>query len=230
MRMSWLHQACLRAHASATTTGLSKAAEGREAASGLPWCSQTAPRRTTPTARTVSDEADRNRLLKGGKVPMRRGSAIRRHPSAALASTVAALAALAAMLVAPSARAAASGALRGVASNRCLDVLGADQANGTQLQTHGRWSGSNQQWTLTDDNQLTVYGDKCLDVPDHATEAGTRVRIWTCSGGANQQWRVNSDGTIVGVQSGLCLEAAGAGTANGTAVQIWTCNGGGNQK
>lgn len=41
---------------------------------------------------------------------------------------------------------------------------------------------------------------------------------------------MNSDGTVVGVESGLCLEAAGAGTANGTAVQLWTCNGGGNQK
>ncbi|GAA4964794.1 hypothetical protein GCM10023238_35510 [Streptomyces heliomycini] len=40
----------------------------------------------------------------------------------------------------------------------------------------------------------------------------------------------DSDGTVVGVQSGLCLEAAGAGTANGTAVQLWTCNGGSNQK
>ncbi|MFP8884270.1 MULTISPECIES: non-reducing end alpha-L-arabinofuranosidase family hydrolase [Streptomyces] len=161
---------------------------------------------------------------------MRRGSSIRRHPSAALAAAAAALAALAAMLVAPSAQAADSGALRGVASNRCLDVLGGEQADGTQLQIYDCWGGSNQQWTLTDDNQLTVYGDKCLDVPDHATEAGTRVQIWACSGGANQRWRVNSDGTIVGVESGLCLEAAGAGTANGTAVQIWTCNGGGNQK
>jgi hypothetical protein len=75
-----------------------------------------------------------------------------------------------------------------------------------------------------------VYGNKCLDVPGHATTPGTRVQIWSCSGGANQQWRVNSDGTIVGVESGLCLDVTGGATTNGTAVVLWTCNGGSNQK
>ncbi|MFF8952733.1 non-reducing end alpha-L-arabinofuranosidase family hydrolase [Streptomyces sp. NPDC014940] len=161
---------------------------------------------------------------------MRRGHLSRRHPSAALAAVAAALAALAAMLVAAPAQAASSGALRGVGSGRCLDVPGASQTDGTYLQLYDCWGGTNQQWTSTDSGQLTVFGNKCLDVPGHATTAGTRVQIWGCSGGANQQWRVNSDGTIVGVESGLCLEAAGSGTANGTAVRIWTCDGGGNQK
>ncbi|MER6035818.1 non-reducing end alpha-L-arabinofuranosidase family hydrolase [Streptomyces sp. NPDC001835] len=161
---------------------------------------------------------------------MRSRSFRRRHPSVVLAAVVAALAALAALLVAAPAQAASSGALRGAGSGRCLDVPGAVRTDGTYLQIYDCWGGTNQQWTSTDRNQLTVYGDKCLDVPGHATAAGTRVQIWTCSGGANQQWRVNSDGTVVGVESGLCLEAAGSGTANGTAVQIWTCNGGSNQK
>ncbi|MGC0374255.1 non-reducing end alpha-L-arabinofuranosidase family hydrolase [Streptomyces sp. SAI-229] len=161
---------------------------------------------------------------------MRRGSFSRGHPSAVLAAVVAALAALAAMLVVTPAQAASSGALRGVGSGRCLDVPGAERTDGTYLQLYDCWNGTNQQWTLTDANQLTVYGDKCLDVPGHATTAGTRVQIWSCSGAANQQWRVNSDGTVVGVESGLCLDAKDNGTANGTAVQLWTCNGGSNQK
>jgi hypothetical protein len=154
----------------------------------------------------------------------------RRHPSAALAAVLAALTALAALLVATPAQAASSGALRGVGSNRCLDVVGGVQTDGTALQLYDCWGGTNQQWTLTDAKQLTVYGNKCLDVPGHATTSGTKVQIWTCSGGANQQWQVKSDGTVVGTESGLCLEAAGAGTANGTAVQVGTCNGGSNQK
>ncbi len=154
----------------------------------------------------------------------------RRHPSAALAAVLAALTALAALLVATPAQAASSGALRGVGSNRCLDVVGGVQTDGTALQLYDCWDGTNQQWTLTDAKQLTVYGNKCLDVPGHATTSGTKVQIWTCSGGTNQQWQVKSDGTVVGTESGLCLEAAGAGTANGTAVQIGTCNGGSNQK
>ncbi|MFG1812055.1 non-reducing end alpha-L-arabinofuranosidase family hydrolase [Streptomyces sp. NPDC049040] len=152
-----------------------------------------------------------------------------RHLFAALASMFAAVGVLAAMLVANPAQAATSGALRGAGSGRCLDVPNSSQTDGTYLQIYDCSGGTNQQWTLTSGNQLTVYGSKCLDVPGHATTAGTRVQIWSCSGGANQQWRVNSDGTIVGVESGLCLDVTGAGTANSTAVELWTCNGGSNQ-
>ncbi|MEV1084368.1 non-reducing end alpha-L-arabinofuranosidase family hydrolase [Streptomyces sp. NPDC050211] len=161
---------------------------------------------------------------------MHRRSLSRRHPAAVLAAAVAALAALAAMLVASPAQAATTSAVRGVASGRCLDVPGASQTDGTFLQIWDCNGATNQQWTLTDNNQLTVYGNKCLDVPGHATTSGTRVQIYTCNGGPNQQWRANSDGTIVGVQSGLCLDVSGGGTANTTAVQIWTCNGANNQK
>lgn len=161
---------------------------------------------------------------------MRRRRSSRRQLSVVLTAAVAFVAALAAMLVANPAQAASSGALRGAGSGRCLDVQNAGRTDGTYLQIYDCSNGTNQLWTLASGNQLTVYGNKCLDVPGHATTAGTRVQIWTCSGGSNQQWRVNSDGTIVGVESGLCLDVTGAGTANGTAVEIWTCNGAGNQK
>ncbi|MCO5967906.1 non-reducing end alpha-L-arabinofuranosidase family hydrolase [Actinoallomurus soli] len=150
--------------------------------------------------------------------------------TAMLVMVVAGAVALAVTLVANPARADVTGALRGVGSGRCLDVLGQSQTDGTNLQIYDCWGGANQQWTSTSSGQLTVYGSKCLDVPNHATAAGTRVQIWTCNGGTNQQWRVNSDGTVVGVESGLCLDVTGAGTANGTAVDLWTCNGGSNQQ
>ncbi|GHE72781.1 non-reducing end alpha-L-arabinofuranosidase family hydrolase [Streptomyces capitiformicae] len=149
-----------------------------------------------------------------------------RHLSVLLAALVAS----AATLVANPAQAATSGELRGVGSGRCLDVPNASQTDGTNLQIWDCWGGTNQQWTLTDNNQLTVYGNKCLDVPGHANTAGTRPVIWSCNGGTNQQWRVNSDGTIVAVESGLCLDVSGGATANGTAVQLWNCTGGNNQK
>ncbi|RPF34999.1 non-reducing end alpha-L-arabinofuranosidase family hydrolase [Streptomyces sp. TLI_185] len=161
---------------------------------------------------------------------MGRRSSHRRRISAVFAAAVAVLVSLAALLVAVPAQAATTGTLRGVGSGRCLDVPGAGQSDGTFLQIWDCNGASNQQWTLTDSNQLTVYGSKCLDVPGHATTAGTKVEIWSCNGGANQQWRVNADGTVVGVESGLCLDVSGAGTANGTAVQLWNCTGAGNQK
>ncbi|REH26397.1 ricin-type beta-trefoil lectin protein [Kutzneria buriramensis] len=142
----------------------------------------------------------------------------------------AAMVAVGAMLGAGPALADVTGALQGVGSGRCLDVPNASRTDGTHLQIDDCSNAASQQWTSTDAGQLTVYGSKCLDVPGNATTAGTPVQIWTCNGGSNQQWRVNSDGTVVGVQSGLCLDVTGAATANGTGVEIWTCNGGSNQK
>ncbi|MEU0169669.1 non-reducing end alpha-L-arabinofuranosidase family hydrolase [Streptomyces iakyrus] len=157
---------------------------------------------------------------------MRKRGFSRRHLSVVLATLLAS----AATLVANPAQAATTSAVRGVGSGRCLDVPGANQTNGTNVQIWDCHGGTNQQWTLTDDNQLTVYGDKCLDVPGHATTAGTRPVLWSCNGGTNQRWRANADGTVVAVESGLCLDVSGGATANGTAVQLWNCNGGSSQK
>ncbi|MEW2115201.1 ricin-type beta-trefoil lectin domain protein, partial [Streptomyces sp. NPDC005474] len=129
----------------------------------------------------------------------------RRNPSAVLAAVVAALGALAALLVAGPAQAATTSDVRGVDSGKCLDVSGFSQTDGANVQLWDCHGGVNQQWTLTDGAQLTVYGNKCLDARNGGTTAGTPVQIWTCTGTENQQWRVNPDGTIIGVRSGLCL-------------------------
>jgi endo-1,4-beta-xylanase len=116
-------------------------------------------------------------------------------------------------------------AVKGVGSGRCLDVPNASTADGTQLQLWDCHNGTNQQWTSTDAGELRVYGDKCLDAA--GTGNGARVQIYSCWGGDNQKWRLNSDGSIVGVQSGLCLDAAGV--ANGAPIQLYSCWNGGNQ-
>jgi hypothetical protein len=119
--------------------------------------------------------------------------------------------------------------LRGVGSNRCLDVPNASTADGTQVAIWDCNGGSNQSWTLTASRQLTVYGTKCLEVAGSSTSAGAAVQIATCTGAANQQWNVNGNGTITGVPSNLCLDVTSGATANGTKVEVWTCNGGTNQ-
>ncbi|MFE5189943.1 endo-1,4-beta-xylanase [Streptomyces sp. NPDC056628] len=118
------------------------------------------------------------------------------------------------------------GQIKGVASGRCLDVPNASTTDGTQLQLWDCHTNSNQQWTVTDAGELRVYGNKCLDAA--GTGNGTKVQIYSCWGGDNQKWRLDSDGSIVGVQSGLCLDAAGTG--NGTRIQLYSCSGGGNQR
>ncbi|MFF7893201.1 endo-1,4-beta-xylanase [Streptomyces sp. NPDC007907] len=121
-----------------------------------------------------------------------------------------------------------SGQIKGIGSGRCLDVPGAGTTDGTQLQLWDCHGNANQQWTYTDAGELRVYGNKCLDAA--GTGNGTKVQIYSCWGGDNQKWRLNSDGTIVGVQSGLCLDSVAGGTANGTLIQISTCSNGGNQR
>ncbi|MEV1001707.1 ThuA domain-containing protein [Nonomuraea sp. NPDC050202] len=119
-------------------------------------------------------------------------------------------------------------ALRGVGSNRCLDVGGASQANGAQAQIWDCNGQPNQQWTSTSAGELRVYGTKCLDVNGAGTADGTSVIIWSCNGQNNQKWRLNADGTVTAVGANKCLDVAG--TANGTKARIWTCNGGAGQR
>ena len=120
--------------------------------------------------------------------------------------------------------------VRGVGSNRCLDVPGASTTWGVQLEIYDCNGGSNQSWLLTPAKTLVVYGSLCLDVAGAGTTAGTKVETWDCTAATNQQWNLNSNGTITSVQTGLCLDASGAGTTNGTLVDVWTCNGGSNQQ
>ncbi|MEU0132949.1 endo-1,4-beta-xylanase [Streptomyces sp. NPDC006296] len=121
-----------------------------------------------------------------------------------------------------------SGPVRGVGSGRCLDVPGTGSADGAQIQLWDCHNGTNQQWTYTGTGELRIFGDTCLDAA--GTGNGAKVQTYSCWGGDNQKWRLNSDGSIVGVQSGLCLDAAAAGTSNGTPIQLYSCSNGSNQR
>ncbi|RAO31109.1 Endo-1,4-beta-xylanase [Micromonospora noduli] len=129
------------------------------------------------------------------------------------------------------AAAAAPATIVGVASGRCLDVVGNVRTAGAGINIYDCNGQANQAWTLTSSGELRVYDDTmCLDVVGQDTTAPAAVQINGCTGGANQRWRITTSGTIVGVQSGLCLDVTGAGTANSTTVGLWTCNGQSNQR
>ncbi|MFC1436369.1 arabinofuranosidase catalytic domain-containing protein [Streptacidiphilus sp. N1-3] len=119
------------------------------------------------------------------------------------------------------------------AAGKCLDDPNGSTTGGTQQQIWGCNGQTNQTWTHTSTNQLTLSAGGstfCLDANGHGTTAGTKAIIWPCNGQANQQWQFNSNGTVTGVQSGLCLDVTGASTADGAPVELWTCNGGSNQQ
>jgi glucose/arabinose dehydrogenase len=137
----------------------------------------------------------------------------------------------AAVTVVPGAAAATGSTVVGVASGRCLDVVGNSTAPKTRVNVYDCTGQANQAWTFTSAGELRVYDDTmCLDVAGQSTTAPADVQIYPCHGGDNQRWRINADGSITGVQSGLCLDVTGAGTANSTLVGLWTCNGQDNQK
>ncbi len=124
-----------------------------------------------------------------------------------------------------------TGALHAVGAGKCLDVPGSTTNAGTQLDINSCSGASNQTFTHTSANQLTLYnGADCLDANGNGTSPGTKVIIWPCNGQTNQQWNLNSNGTITGAQSGLCLDVTGASTANGALAELWTCNGQTNQQ
>ncbi|MEU0090740.1 ricin-type beta-trefoil lectin domain protein [Kribbella sp. NPDC006257] len=114
--------------------------------------------------------------------------------------------------------------LRNESAARCLDVNGANSANGTATIVWDCHTNANQQFTRTGQS-LQVLG-RCLEVPTNAG-VGTRSRIWDCNGGANQQWNLNDNGTISNPQTGLCLTTEG--TTNGSLTSLATCTNAANQ-
>jgi Ricin-type beta-trefoil lectin domain/Cellulase (glycosyl hydrolase family 5) len=121
--------------------------------------------------------------------------------------------------------------LRGVASDRCVDVPGFSTTNGTELDLWDCNGGGNQSWNWTAEKQLTVYADKCMTIGGDGASAGSPVIITDCIGAPNQAWEVHDDLSITSIGfPDLCLEAAGAGTGNGTPVDVWYCNGAPNQQ
>jgi glucosylceramidase len=112
---------------------------------------------------------------------------------------------------------------------KCIDVAGANSANGTAVQLYDCNGSGAQQWTVGTDGTLKALG-KCLDVTGQSTADGAQLQLWDCGGTANQKWAATAAKDIVGAGSNKCVDATGNSSANGTRLQIWTCTGAANQK
>jgi beta-glucanase (GH16 family) len=110
---------------------------------------------------------------------------------------------------------------------KCVDVAGANNANGTPVQLYDCNGTAAQQWTVGSDGSVRALG-KCLDVAGANSANGTKVQLYDCNGTTAQQWTIGSDGTIRAL--GKCLDATNNSSANGTPLQIWDCAGSANQK
>ncbi|AOR36479.1 hypothetical protein BFF78_40310 [Streptomyces fodineus] len=144
------------------------------------------------------------------------------------AAVFAAALGLSVCLLSASPATAATGAVTGLAG-KCLDVAGANSADGTPVQLYDCNGTNAQQWTVGADGTIRALG-KCLDVTGDSTADGAKAQLWSCTGGANQKWTVTSAHDIVNPQANKCLDVTDDNSANGTRIQIWSCSGGANQK
>jgi beta-glucanase (GH16 family) len=110
---------------------------------------------------------------------------------------------------------------------KCVDVAGANPANGTAVQL---WTcnGTNAQSWSHIGNTFQALG-KCMDVTGAGTANGTQVQLYDCNGTGAQSWAVNGT-ELINTNSGKCLDATGVSSADGTRLQIWDCTGGANQQ
>ncbi|HEU5475963.1 MAG TPA: family 16 glycosylhydrolase [Actinophytocola sp.] len=121
-----------------------------------------------------------------------------------------------------------TGPITGIGA-KCVDVAGANPANGTPVQLWDCNGTNAQRWTLGTDATIRALG-KCLDVTSAGTANGTPVQLWDCNGTGAQRWTVTAARDIVNPQANKCLDASNSSSANGTRLQIWTCTGTANQK
>ncbi|WP_199745377.1 ricin-type beta-trefoil lectin domain protein [Amycolatopsis sp. WAC 04182] len=121
-----------------------------------------------------------------------------------------------------------TGAITGL-GGKCVDVTGANSANGTAVQLYDCNGSAAQQWSFQADGTVRALG-KCLDVTGMSTADGAQLQLWDCAGGPNQRWAANAARDLVNSGSGKCLDATGNSSANGTRLQIWSCTGAANQK
>jgi N-acetylmuramoyl-L-alanine amidase len=122
-------------------------------------------------------------------------------------------------------------------SGKCLDVEGARQDNGANVQQWACGGGPNQRWRLVDAGGgyykiIAVHSGKCLDVTGASHDNGANIIQWDCHGGDNQLWRLEQHGDayrLMPKHSGKALDVEGARQDNGANVQQWQFGGGANQ-
>ncbi len=119
--------------------------------------------------------------------------------------------------------------LRSYLNYDCLDIKGANTANGAQVIMWGCHGGANQRWYWDGDRIRSLLNNKCLDVKGADPSNGAQVIMWSCHGDANQRWYWDGE-QIRSWLNHKCLDIKGANPADGAQVIMWDCHGGANQR
>ncbi|MEK8104736.1 RICIN domain-containing protein [Micromonospora sp. M12] len=106
-----------------------------------------------------------------------------RRPRRRLMPVAMAAVTLLSLAVGVPAAAAAPSTVVGVASGRCLDVVGNARTPGTGINIYDCNGQANQAWTLTSSGELRVYDETmCLDMVGQDTTAPAALQINNCNG------------------------------------------------
>ena len=124
---------------------------------------------------------------------------------------------------------ATGNALKSNFSNRCIDIPGANPADGTRLQMYDCNGTSAQSWSFTSDGTLTSMG-KCMDPAGGALTNGTPIQLVACNGNPVQRFTLSGAGDLVNISANKCVDVKDWNSANGAALQLYDCSGGSNQK
>jgi len=120
-------------------------------------------------------------------------------------------------------------ALRSNLNGRCIDIPGANPADGTRLQMYDCNQTVAQQWTANSDGTFRAMG-KCMDPAGGALTNGTPIQLVTCNGNPVQRFTLSSAGDLVNVSANKCVDIDAWNPDNGARLILWDCHGGANQK
>lgn len=127
--------------------------------------------------------------------------------------------------------------IKNVNSNKYLEVAGASNSNGANVQ---QWTGNGnncQKWVVKNIDNNYVYirsamsGNKSLDIQDGKTADGTNVRLWDFNGSDAQIFKIKkvSSGKYAILpkcaKSKSALDVYNWSTADGGDVKLWAYNG-----
>lgn len=120
------------------------------------------------------------------------------------------------------------------ASDKALDITGANLSNGTRLQIWTKNNSSAQQWRVERqaDGLYTIHNpasNKRLDVRNGQAVRGSAIQIYTANNSCAQKWSIVGSNNTYNIQSACATKLSlditgGAINTNGTKVQLYNRN------
>ncbi|KAF8952331.1 ricin B lectin domain-containing protein [Flammula alnicola] len=113
-------------------------------------------------------------------------------------------------------------------TSQCLDVQGAQFANGTPVQIYDCNGTAAQRWVVTkggNSTRVALAGTNfCLDAGTNPAN-GTGMKIWTCFNNlAAQTWMYTDANEIKLASDDLCLDLPNGSLTNGNRIQTASCD------